>query len=538
MFDLINGLMTGMQQAAFLLASIVLWTIGAGVIWWQFHVRKNAYEAPGRIKEIRAVIPKKQEDDGAHGGVQHADDKAAKPPGKKEIAGLLFFLAIPMLFVIVGGWKGYEYLDMRYNGVWTSGRVVDVASHYDSDNGTMYSSVVRYTDYRGRSYQKADRYSSSGSAPYGVGETVNVYYSRENPEHFVMGGFMHNMILPIAFIGMGGLFIGLILLGVFASGKQKARKDIGDEKYDFTREMYYPVYEYRTNDGQMREIESNVGRNYLSNILPGRKVRMLVDRDNPDQASPRSLTGFMFAFFFLAMGAPFFYIAVFELKSSVYSFLGPFVLAAFLGVQLIPKWPKIKKGIAEFRKMRAEQVKSGEKTGGLFVKTSLDFAASKDNKTLVRLSPADIKARIRYLQRQKMIAGPLLLLIGFGAVFGAWYFAKDVTSMIQNGVHALGQVVRVEGHSSDNGYMYYAVVSFPDQNGRHIEFQDSVGSSTRLHDVGDQLNVLYQPSNPNDAMVDRGLWNWALPGGLALLAAFMFWAGGGMLRQGLAADRR
>ena len=64
--------------------------------------------------------------------------------------------------------------------------------------------------------------------------------------------------------------------------------------------------------------------------------------------------------------------------------------------------------------------------------------------------------------------------------------------------------------------MYYAIVGFIDGNGRSVEFEDSVGASSPMYKRGDAVGVIYYPDEPKDAIIDRGIFNWSLSGGLAV----------------------
>lgn len=61
--------------------------------------------------------------------------------------------------------------------------------------------------------------------------------------------------------------------------------------------------------------------------------------------------------------------------------------------------------------------------------------------------------------------------------------------------------------------MYHAVIEFNDGNNSHYRFKDGVGASSPLFRKGDGVTVLYVPDDPDDAIIDRGIWNWGLSAG-------------------------
>jgi hypothetical protein len=68
--------------------------------------------------------------------------------------------------------------------------------------------------------------------------------------------------------------------------------------------------------------------------------------------------------------------------------------------------------------------------------------------------------------------------------------------------------------SSDNGTTttYYPVVEYtPQSNQREIRFEHDVGSSHPGYQRGDEVEVLYSASNPNEAIIDQGWMNYFGP---------------------------
>jgi hypothetical protein len=55
-----------------------------------------------------------------------------------------------------------------------------------------------------------------------------------------------------------------------------------------------------------------------------------------------------------------------------------------------------------------------------------------------------------------------------------------------------------------------------------VEFKDNVGTDPPSYRAGDKVTVLYLPANPQkDVIIDRGIWNWAIPGVVFLAVAFI-----------------
>jgi hypothetical protein len=68
---------------------------------------------------------------------------------------------------------------------------------------------------------------------------------------------------------------------------------------------------------------------------------------------------------------------------------------------------------------------------------------------------------------------------------------------------------------------------------QHRRTQDDVGSNPPGHRPGDKVSVLYLADDPRQAaIIDRGIWNWAIPGIILAIAASLLWLTIFLLRGG------
>jgi hypothetical protein len=88
--------------------------------------------------------------------------------------------------------------------------------------------------------------------------------------------------------------------------------------------------------------------------------------------------------------------------------------------------------------------------------------------------------------------------------------ARKAQVMINNSATALGRVIdnaylsRKDASDSTRLYWsYHAVVRFVADNGGEFTFTDRVGSYLADHAIGDAVEVLYDPKNPQDATIRR-----------------------------------
>lgn len=121
-------------------------------------------------------------------------------------------------------------------------------------------------------------------------------------------------------------------------------------------------------------------------------------------------------------------------------------------------------------------------------------------------------------------------LIGVGMLIGAAALALDTRSFVAAAKRAPGSVIElVEKRDSDGSVTYKPVVAFTADSGASVNFTSSFSSNPPAYDVGEAVEVLYSPDNPNDARI-RGfgsLWLGAvIVGGIgAVFAAIGFGIG-------------
>jgi Protein of unknown function (DUF3592) len=80
------------------------------------------------------------------------------------------------------------------------------------------------------------------------------------------------------------------------------------------------------------------------------------------------------------------------------------------------------------------------------------------------------------------------------------------------------QLIEKKDHDTDS--LYYPVCTFQDSRGNQHQIYSSMGSYPPSYKIGDKISVLYQPNNPEKAMIDNFSEKWFL--------SAMF-AGGGLM---------
>ena len=101
----------------------------------------------------------------------------------------------------------------------------------------------------------------------------------------------------------------------------------------------------------------------------------------------------------------------------------------------------------------------------------------------------------------------LLLVVGIIWMLGQGFFFLYRTRRIINNYHrAEGKVMALEARESDTAGSYSPFVRFTARDGREIEFLESRASTNPDFQVGQQVTVLYNPKNFNQARLLTSKW--------------------------------
>lgn len=110
----------------------------------------------------------------------------------------------------------------------------------------------------------------------------------------------------------------------------------------------------------------------------------------------------------------------------------------------------------------------------------------------------------------------LLLIIGLSlSAFGVFTFKKN-QKLAKNGVKTMAKVVDVseqtdtdsEGFSSKS---YYPVLEFVDQNSQKHKFKGNVGGGKRKYHLDQEVEIIYDPTNPAQAQMKSFFTQWIMP---------------------------
>jgi hypothetical protein len=123
---------------------------------------------------------------------------------------LRLFVAIGVVVLIVGAVVFVRTVQFVAGAERVTGTVIDLSRETDSEGGSVYRPVVRFTTREGEAVQFV---SSVGSSPPSAepGDRVDVLYDREDPYDAKLGGFFDLWMPTGIAVVVGGGFIGIAL---------------------------------------------------------------------------------------------------------------------------------------------------------------------------------------------------------------------------------------------------------------------------------------------------------------------------------------
>lgn len=123
-----------------------------------------------------------------------------------------------------------------------------------------------------------------------------------------------------------------------------------------------------------------------------------------------------------------------------------------------------------------------------------------------------------YNQKERKLIKYGFLIVGGGILTLALFVSLNTNKLINKYVESKGVVVKLIEISSkyDEFPMYKPLVQFTDSKGNTVEFTTSTSSRPSSYKVGEKVDVLYAPENPDKAEINDffSLWSGILMAGI------------------------
>jgi len=135
-------------------------------------------------------------------------------------------------------------------------------------------------------------------------------------------------------------------------------------------------------------------------------------------------------------------------------------------------------------------------------------------------------------QTPNRIIGMALTLMGLFALLAGVFYGYESLMLVQNGSRTNGRVVGFHERMSDEDQqLRYAPVIEYAVDGKSYRFAGANYANSPAYNIGETLDLYYDPAKPDQARLDRFGSLWGLPAGLSIAGLIVFVIGFGLLRK-------
>lgn len=269
-------------------------------------------------------------------------------------------------------------------------------------------------------------------------------------------------------------------------------------------DSFRAVYQYTDVFGQTVQARSNIASPRLGDKETGATLRLMALPDRPDRVREAN------AYFIDIVGAVFFAAGVFQL----YSLPRSWGAARILGIMAaLAVTAGVVVGHARARRSSSDGVEAG------LLSSRASAAAVPPTQRAEEIDverPADSLTVGAAPQRRSsawksFLSALFMIALGVGMGTAGLSEGMATLRLEREGLSASGTVVGWKEEGFGRGVSHYAVVRFNTASGTAIQFEDSRTRPRDEYRVGQTVPVLYLANSPEIAIVDNGIWNWALP---------------------------
>jgi hypothetical protein len=253
------------------------------------------------------------------------------------------------------------------------------------------------------------------------------------------------------------------------------------------RRFFYTVVEYTDENGRRFRFRSDIGTGTMGYRL-NEPVDVLVMEKMHSSARLKSGARIWMGVVFAAMGAIFAGIALESFET--YARVGIILIVLLVIAVIAGRYLFAKR--ARERKERSFRYEAGE-DGVIGYRLAQDALDTPEEIEQYRISP-----KLFFIP---VILGAIMLIAGM-------LWLEHTEEFLATAHKAPGKIVDRESHLSDGTRMYTAIIDYtPYGYKKPIRFKSLISSSDPSWSVGESVEVLYDPKDPDNAMEDLGVWN-------------------------------
>lgn len=120
----------------------------------------------------------------------------------------------------------------------------------------------------------------------------------------------------------------------------------------------------------------------------------------------------------------------------------------------------------------------------------------------------------------------ILFFVGIAMLIGGIFVYRSNQQFLQSSLKSTGTITGLDLKQSSDSSSYYPVVQFRTLENQIINFTSSVGSNPASYQVGETVEVNYNPTNPTSAKINDFTSNWLGVLALGFIGAIFTFSGG------------
>lgn len=314
------------------------------------------------------------------------------------------------------------------------------------------------------------------------------------------------LIVGLPFVGVA-LFLWVELRAIRQSGRPLLGQVVaymrkaGDKKE--RQKFYHAIVKVQAPNG-IRYVKSSVGSG-VPMVPLGARARVFVSATDPRLALVDSNAMIWLPAIFGAIGAASVVIFFVTFRFDWLFALGALYLAGQFAYLYKKKHKDFARAVAAFHEYRDRSLFETMMT-------------QEEFDSILQVEPAQIHTAFALRKRQAAVGAVIMILLGCGMIAGGERWYQSRSTFLGQAERAKGKVTEWHISRGSESTAYYPVVTYRHPaSAQEIRFKHSVGSSHPSWRIGDEVDVLYSPYAPSEAMIDQGsTYNHAGP--LALVA--------------------
>ncbi len=311
---------------------------------------------------------------------------------------------------------------------------------------------------------------------------------------------------PLAAAAIALFIVGIFLISAHRFLDKETEIVIGEligQVKNGKKAMYASVYKFTAIDGIERICRSGISSSNMTTKPIGTPQKIRYRTENPNQAKVKNNSFLLLGVLCLIISVILAFVYFSSVDTSITSVLLLLVFLVYFAFRIFNRFDG--KNITEkFQKM--------DKKKGFFESLEKNTQPITDEETF--LGAESFKSEQSKYNAMLKKWMPVNYAIAFGMIFGSLYWTHDVYQFSQKAITTTGKIVAFkQGRSTSSDgrtiYTYAPIISY-EVNGQKLEYTSKVSTSSPSRKTGEMVEIMYNPKNPTEAMIERGIMNYIL----------------------------